>query len=176
MLGSWDSQVNGSRGIAATPVYPVAFATTCFNDAWEKLIGHNFIGSFGQNVFERPPPGDPQFSIDMHEIDSSSDRLSKVFIIVSRPAVQSEKDSSCLLDLSNSVDIHSSLCFLLYHAREHAVHVANRWSKDVDSGRINELFGFFRRCEIAEFVPSDLVNVGTRSYITDFSLCKRSQD
>jgi hypothetical protein len=34
------------------------------------------------------------------------------------------------------------------------VHVANRGSEDVDSGRLDELFGFCRRCEIDDFVPS----------------------
>jgi hypothetical protein len=110
-------------------------------DEGQKLVGHNFIGRFGQAVFERSPPGDPQLGIDVDDVDPNGDRLAKVFIIGSRPTVQSEKGSSCLLDLSNSFDIQAFLCLALHHAGEHSVHVANRWSEDVDSGRIDELFG-----------------------------------
>jgi hypothetical protein len=83
-------------------------------DRRQNLIWHDFVRLSGQAVSQGASPGDPQFGIDVDDVDPSSNRAPEVFIVGTRASVQGEKDSSCLLDLGNSLDIQVLFSFPLY--------------------------------------------------------------
>ena len=101
-------------------------------DRLQNLIRYDFVRLAGQPAFQGPAPADPQFGTVVDDFDSSSNGTSEIFIICSRPAVQGEKDSNCLLDLGNSVDVQVLFVLPFDHAFHHAMHVPDRRSKDVD--------------------------------------------
>ena len=75
-----------------------------------------------------------QFGIDMDDVDSRGDGFAKVVIVGSRSAVQGQEEARRLLDLGNSFDIQVFLRVSLRRALEHAVHVPDRRSENIDSG------------------------------------------
>src|ERR1700722_14224025 len=99
------------------------------DDRRENLVRHDFVGIPCQAVSQRSPPGDPEFGIDVDDVDSRGDCFAKVSIICPRPAVEGKKDPGCLLDSCDSVNVQALFRFSFHHALNHAVHVANRWSE-----------------------------------------------
>src|SRR5215472_5505788 len=99
-----------------------------------------------QGVLYPTPPCDPQFSVDMDDVDPGGDCLPQIFLVGSRPAMQSKRDSCCALDFGNSRDIESLPCSPLYHALEHSVHASHGRSKEVDPGGLSVLFRFIGSC------------------------------
>jgi hypothetical protein len=51
----------------------------------QNLIRHNFIWLTDQAAFQGPAPSDPQFGIDVDDVDSSSNCMYEILIIRSRP-------------------------------------------------------------------------------------------
>src|SRR5215469_14000897 len=57
------------------------------NNRPQNLVGHNFVGIPCQAFFQRSPPRNPKFGIDVDNVYSGSDCFPKVFILGPRPAV-----------------------------------------------------------------------------------------
>jgi hypothetical protein len=53
-----------------------------------------------------------------------------------------------LIDCTNSLDIQPLAFFTIYHAFQHAVHIADGRSEDVDAGSGDELPGFLWCSEV----------------------------
>ncbi len=87
-------------------------------------------------------PCDSQFGVDVNNVDSGSDRPLQISIIGSRSAVQSKRNPSRRLDLSDSLNIQAFPLFSLHHLLGHAVHVAHGGSQHIDSREFNKLFRF----------------------------------
>src|SRR5580698_9219668 len=138
-------------------------------DGRKDLIRYNFIRLTGQTVFQGSAPGDPQFSIDVDDVDSSCNRTYEILILCPRPAVKGEKDSSSPLNLGNSLDIQVLFGFPLDHAFQHAMHVAYRRSKDVDSSGVDKLSRFLGCAEVLEIVGNGFVDFRAGSDIAYFS-------
>jgi hypothetical protein len=127
-------------------------------DRRQNLIGHDLVRLTGQTVFQRTAPGDPQFGIDVDDVDSGGYRTQEIFVIHSRPAVEGEKDSNCFLDLGNPLDVQVLLGFPFDHAFHHAMHVANRRGKVIDCSGVDELSSLLRCGEIPEFAANAFVD------------------
>ena len=56
-------------------------------DGRKDLIRHNFAWLSGKAALQGLAPCDPQFCIDVDDVDSSRDRFAKVFIFRPRAAV-----------------------------------------------------------------------------------------
>jgi hypothetical protein len=104
----------------------------------QDLVGHNFARLPVQAVFERPSPHNPEFGIDVNDVDPSNDGVAEVVIIGSRPAVQCEKYPAAFL-IASILSIQPLSLLPLHHTPQHAVHIADGRSEDVDAGSGNEL-------------------------------------
>src|SRR5713101_2472728 len=82
-------------------------ATCCTDSTYERqdLIRGNFIGLFDQAVLQATSPRNPQFGVDVDDINPGGNRLPQVFIVGSRSTVQCERHLSRILDLGDSLDI-----------------------------------------------------------------------
>src|SRR6202789_2087179 len=113
----------------------------------QDLIGDDLIGFFAEALLQAAPPRNPQFGVDMDDVNSGANRLAQVFIIGSRSAVEGQGYLHSALDLGDSPDIESLSRLPLHHALQHPVHVADRGSEDVYPRRLDELFRLLRRGE-----------------------------
>jgi hypothetical protein len=69
----------------------------------------DFIWLFNQGVLQAASPCNPQFSVDVDDIDPRGDCLPQIFIIGSRSAVQGEQNPSRTVEDDR---VKSSLCSL----------------------------------------------------------------
>ena len=77
----------------------------------------DFVGLFGQALLQATSPCNPQFSVDMDDIDPSGDCLPQIFVVGSRSAMQGKRHLRRTLDLGDSLDIQPLPCLSLHHAR-----------------------------------------------------------
>ena len=92
-----------------------------------------------------PSSGDPKFGVDVHNVDSGSDRFAKVIIIGSGAAVQREDCSRRMLDFFDSWYVEMFFRPSIYHALQHSVHIADCGRQDIYTGSLDKLFRFNRR-------------------------------
>jgi len=104
------------------------------------------MGVLCQGFLQATAPCNAQFSVDMYNSDPSGDCLPQIFIVGSRSAVERKWEARRPLDLNDSRDVQALPRFSLHHALQHTVHVAHGRSQDVDSGGLNVLSCFYRRC------------------------------
>ncbi len=84
--------------------------------------------------------------------------------------MKGEKDSNRFLDLGNSLRIQALLSFSLNHAFQHSVHIADRWSKNIDCSGVHELSSFLRCGEVAKLVGNAFVDLRAGPDVAYFSL------
>ena len=68
----------------------------------------------GTSPFQSLPPGEPQFSVDVHNVDPGRDRLAEIFFGCSGTAMQCQKDAARSLDLSISNRLRASPRTMLF--------------------------------------------------------------
>ena len=78
------------------------------------------------------PLGNPQFGVDVNDVDSRGNRILKIAVLCAGAAVQGEKATGSLLDLADALHVQPFLRLPLQHCLQHAMPVAYRGRQDVD--------------------------------------------
>src|ERR1700722_1251948 len=136
----------------------------------QSLIRNDLVGFFAEAFLQAPPPRNPQFGVDMDDVDSGANRLAQVFIIGSRSAVEGQRCLNSALDLSDSLDLQSLSCLTLHHALQHPVHVADRRSEDVYPCRLHEFFRLRRRGQPLRQVGCGFMDFRSGPDVADLAL------
>src|SRR5262252_5298461 len=118
--------------------------TTCFTDSTAKVL---LLLVAWTSPVPIPASGEPQFSVDVHNVDSGRDCFGEIFVGCSGTAMQCQKDTARSLDATDSLNIQSLASFPAHHALQHAVHIAHCRGQHIDSRKLNELSRFIGRSE-----------------------------
>jgi hypothetical protein len=76
-----------------------------FDSYRQNLVGHDLIGMFRETIIEPASPCNPQFGVDVDDVDPRGDRPAQIIIVCSRCAVQSDQSARSILDLRNPCDV-----------------------------------------------------------------------
>ena len=136
----------------------------------QYLVRDDLIGFLAEAFLQSSPPRNPEFRIDVNDVDSGADRLAQIFIVGSRSAVQGKRYLHRTLDLGDSLDVQSFPRLTLHHALQHSVHVADCGSKDVYPRRFDKLFRLRRRSQALRQVGRGIMNLRPGSDVADFAL------
>ena len=71
------------------------------NRAWKDLVRHDFAAVRGKTLLEATSPSDPQFRIDVDDVDAGTDGADQILIARSRPSVQGKEAIRSCLDLGD---------------------------------------------------------------------------
>src|SRR6516225_10559197 len=71
----------------------------------QYLVRDYLVGFLAEAFLQSSPPRNPEFRVDVNDVDSGADRLAQIFIVGSRSAVEGERYLRRALDLGDSLDV-----------------------------------------------------------------------
>jgi hypothetical protein len=87
------------RGLREEPKARFHDALDSRNCVWKDLVRHDFAAVRGKTLLEATSPSDPQFRIDVDDVDAGTDGADEILVARSRPSVQGKEAIRSCLDL-----------------------------------------------------------------------------
>src|SRR5215471_680202 len=129
----------------------------------QEFVGDDLAGVAGKSRFQTAAPGNPQFRIDVHNRDASSDGVAQVAVIGSRSAMQGEENLGSFFDLADARDVQALPVFSLHHVPGHSVPVTDGWSEGINLCFFDELLRFLGSSELAGRGRIGIMNLRARA-------------